>query len=265
MPQMTSPRKIERVARLAAQKAAKILLRYHLKKSFQIRFKGIVNLVTDADTQSEKAVIDVIRKAFPTHEILSEENKSSHSQSLKGPVWVIDPLDGTTNFSHGFPFFSVSIAFRENNQTTFGLIYQPVLKEMFIAHAGRGATLNGKKIRVSKTKEVTRSLIGTGFPYDRRTSKQNNLKEFCKIEMNCQDVRRPGAATLDLAYVACGKLDGYWEPKLSAWDVAAGMLLVQEAGGKVTDYRGHALKDLWLGEVIASNGLIHNSMIKLLK
>lgn len=256
-----SPRKIEEIALLAARKAAKILLHYHKNRDFKISFKGDVNLVTDADFEAEAVVIQMLKRNFPDHTIVSEENKKSHELSLEGPAWIIDPLDGTTNFSHGFPFFAVSIGYREKNQMQFGLIYQPLLNELFIAHRGKGATLNKKKIRVSDKKELNKSLLATGFPYDRRESEANNLKEFCALEMASQCVRRPGAATLDLAYVACGRLDGYWEPKLSAWDVAAGSLLVEEAGGTVTDYRGNPLTNLWCREVIASNGKIHSVMI----
>lgn len=263
-PAMTNVKEIEKVAIDAAQKAAKILLHYHEKKTFQTEFKGDVNLVTDADIEAEAIVIKTISKAFPEHSILSEENKNSHQKSLDGPIWVIDPLDGTTNFSHGFAHFAISIAFRENSQTVFGIVHQPVLNEVFIARLGGGAFLNGKKISVSKQPALTRSLIATGFPYDRRDSPINNLSEFCMMEMNCQDIRRPGAATLDLAYVACGRLDGYWEHKLSAWDLAAGKLLVEEAGGKVTDFNGKEITDLWNGELISSNCLIHDQMNQLI-
>ncbi len=255
---------IEKIALLAAEKASEILLRYHQKRDFTVQYKGDVNLVTDADLEAEKVVIEIISKAFPTHTILSEENKNSHNESLEGPAWIIDPLDGTTNFSHGVPFFAVSIGFRDDSQNQFGVVYQPVLKEMFTAHRGGGAFLNGKKISVSKVNLLSRSLLATGFAYDRRESVQNNLSEFCALEMSSQDVRRPGAATLDLAFVACGRFDGFWEHKLSAWDVAAGMLLVEEAGGKVTDFSGKRLDNLWCGELISSNGLIHDEMQKLI-
>ncbi len=258
-------KKIEDVAKEASQKASSILLRYHNQRSFKIDFKGDVNLVTSADIESEAMVIQTIRHYFPEHAILSEENKNSHGTSMEGPIWIIDPLDGTTNFSHGVPFFSISIAYRENNQTKIGLIYQPVLNELFIAHLGGGSTLNGKKISVSNSQTLSKSLLATGFPYDRRNSQRNNLSEFCSFEISSQDVRRPGAATLDLAYVSCGRFDGFWEPGLSAWDIAAGMLLVTEAGGTATDYSGNEIVDLWNGEMVASNGLIHQSMVRQLQ
>ncbi|MEZ4845726.1 MAG: inositol monophosphatase family protein [Bdellovibrionota bacterium] len=262
---MTDPKLIEKVGIQATERAASILLRHHKNRAFTVQYKGDVNLVTDADLEAEKAVIETIREAFPSHVILSEENKNSHNESLDGPVWIIDPLDGTTNFSHGVPHFAVSIGFRENSQNQFGIVYQPVTHEMFIAHRGQGSFLNGEKINVSKTKEINRSLIVTGFAYDRRDSVQNNLSEFCLIEMSCQDVRRFGAATLDLCYVACGRFDGYWEHKLSAWDIAAGMLIVEEAGGTVTDFAGKRIEDLWCGELTASNGIIHSSMNALIQ
>lgn len=256
-----SAQKIEKVALTACAEAGKILLHYHKKRDFKVSFKGAVNLVTDADFKAEATVIKILRKNFPDHTIISEENNKSHGLSMEGPAWIIDPLDGTTNFSHGFPYFAVSIGYREHNQMQFGSIFLPVMNELFIAHRGKGATLNKKKIRVSKTKELTKSLLATGFPYDRRESENNNLKEFCALEMASQCVRRPGAATIDLSYVACGRLDGYWEPKLSAWDVAAGSLLVEEAGGNVTDYSGKTLTNLWCREVVASNGKIHQSIV----
>ena len=259
-----SAKKLEEVGWKAAKKAAKILVHYHKKQSFQIKHKGKVDLVTDADVESEAAVIKTIQKTFPDHAILAEESKDSHKESLEGPVWVIDPLDGTTNFSHGFPLFSVSIAYRENNQTQFGMIYQPILDELFVAHRGRGATLNGKKIQVSKINKLELALAATGFPYDRRESEQNNLPEFCAMELAAQCVRRPGAATLDLAYIACGRFDTYWESKLAAWDVAAGALLVEEAGGKVTDYSGKKFTNLWNREIVATNGRLHKKTLDLL-
>jgi myo-inositol-1(or 4)-monophosphatase len=262
---MTDSKLIEKVGIEAARKAAEILLRHHKNRAFTVQYKGDVNLVTDADLEAEKTVIETIRNAFPTHVILSEENKNSHNESLVGPVWIIDPLDGTTNFSHGVPHFAVSIGFRENSENQFGIVYQPVTDEMFIGRRGQGAFLNGQKISVSKTSIINRSLIVTGFAYDRRESVQNNLSEFCHIEMSCQDVRRFGAATLDLCYVACGRFDGYWEHKLSAWDVAAGMLIVEEAGGKVTDFKNNPVTDLWCGELTATNGIIHDSMNELIQ
>lgn len=258
------PTKLEQIARKAALEAAKVQLRY-FQKSFEIHHKGAVDLLTTADIESQKKIVGIISKAFPDHAILAEEDKMGHDRSLEGPIWVIDPLDGTTNFAHGFPLFAVSIAFRNKNRTEMGLIYIPVLKEMFIAHRGEGAFLNRKKIAVSKAEELSLSLLSTGFPYDRRTSKNNNLDLFCSFELASQCVRRAGAATIDLAFVACGRFDGFWEPKLSPWDVAAGSLIVEEAGGRVTNYKGDPFKDLWCGEIVASNGKIHSSMVDIIR
>jgi myo-inositol-1(or 4)-monophosphatase len=257
----TAQKELEGVARRAALRAAAIQKKYY-ERRFRVMLKGVVNLLTDADLESQKAIVATIKKAFPQHDVLAEEEKLGHTQSLDGPIWVIDPLDGTTNFAHGFPMFGISIAFRDSGRTQFGLVYQPLLKEMFVAHRGKGTTLNGRRLRVSRTKKFDQSLLATGFPYDRRTSPENNLDLFSHFEMTSQCVRRAGAATLDLANLAAGRFDGFWEPKLAPWDVAAGILLVEEAGGRVTTYSGAPLTDLWCGEIVASNGRIHNQMIE---
>ncbi len=254
-------KKREEVATLAAMRAGRIQRKFY-EGPLDVMRKGEVDLLTQVDLRSQEVILKTLRKAFPQDAFLAEENQEGHHASLKGPIWVIDPLDGTTNYAHGFPFFAVSIAFREHGTTQFGLIYQPLLRELFIAHRGRGATRNGKPIHVSRSPKVAESLLATGFPYDRRISPRNNLDLFHHFELAALCVRRAGAAALDLAYVAAGRLDGFWEPKLSAWDVAAGILMVQEAGGRVTDYRGKLVRDLWGGEVVASNGRIHREMVK---
>ncbi len=254
-----SSRELEKGARKAAEAGAKILRKYY-ESGLTAKFKGDVNLLTKADLESQQAIVRILSKTFPSHEILAEEDAASHGRSLDGPIWVIDPLDGTTNYAHGFPMFVVSIGFRDEGKNQFGLIYHPLLDELFIAHRGKGAKLNGKKISVSRINDLSKSLLATGFPYDRRSSRENNLNLFCRFELESQCVRRAGAAALDLAMVACGRIDGFWEPKLAPWDVCAGSLLVEEAGGKVTDYQGQPLHDLWCGEIIASNGKIHHDM-----
>ena len=253
-------KRVEDTAKKAALAAARIQLRYY-ETGLPARFKGDVDLVTKADLESQEAIVRVIARAFPAHDILAEEEKFGHDRSLSGPIWVIDPLDGTTNYAHGFPMFAISIAFREAGETLFGLAYQPLLKELWIVHRGKGARLNGQEIRVSKTSSMAHSLLATGFPYDRRASVDNNLSYFCHFEMAAQCVRRAGAAVLDLVHVACGRLEGFWEPKLSPWDIAAGILVVEEAGGRVTDYAGQPITDLWGGEIVASNGRIHDRML----
>lgn len=255
-----STQKLENVARLAARQAAKILRTYYRQK-VKISFKGAVDLVTEADLKSQATIVRTISKAFPEHQILAEEEEFGHNRSLNGPIWIIDPLDGTTNFAHRFPMFAISIAFRDKGKTRFGLIYHPLLNELFIAHRGKGARLNGKKIHVAQKISLSNSLLATGFPYDRRTSQNNNLDLFCHFELTAQCVRRAGAATLDLAYLACGRLDGFWEPGLAPWDIAAGSLLVEEAGGVVTDYSGNPIHDLWCKEIVAGNPKIHSQIV----
>lgn len=256
-----SRKSVEAAAVLASQRAASIMRKYY-ERGVSIRFKGDVDLVTQADVESQKAIISTLLKAFPDHLILAEEDQKSHNQKMDGPIWIVDPVDGTTNYAHGFPMFGVSIAYREGGRTEFGLVYHPLLKERFVAHRGLGTTRNGKKIQVSQIKHLSRSLLATGFPYDRRVSPENNLNYFCRFEMVSQCVRRAGAASIDLGFVACGRLDGFWEAKLGPWDIAAGMLLIEEAGGKVTDYSGHRVEDFWIGELVASNGHIHDKMLE---
>ena len=255
-----TPSRIERAACLAAKRGAAILQK-HYSRHLKITFKGEINLVTKADLQSQKAIVDTLHSAFPRHDILAEEGGMGHDCSLSGPVWVVDPLDGTTNFAHGFPIFGISIAYREGGETVFGLVDNPLLNELFVAHKGHGTTLNGRPVHVSKNHDISQCLLATGFPYDRRTSPENNLDLFNYFELAAQCVRRSGAATLDLANLSCGRFDGFWEPKLAPWDIAAGMLLVTEAGGQVSDYNGHEIRDLRCGELVASNRIIHHSLV----
>jgi myo-inositol-1(or 4)-monophosphatase len=264
MAKKPSRQDLERIATQAALKGAAIHLKFY-EKGLKPTFKGEVNLVTRADYESQKAIVGTIAKAFPSHDFLGEEENLGHNKSMDGPIWIIDPLDGTTNYAHAFPMFGVSIGFRVGGETTFGLVYHPLLKELFIAHKGKGTKRNGKKVRVSKNATLNRSLLATGFPYDRRTSAENNLNYFIHFEMAAQCVRRAGAAAIDLAYISCGRVDGFWEAKLSPWDITAGILLTEEAGGKVTDYSGKPLTDLWGGEIVASNGLVHDEILQVMR
>lgn len=251
---------LEKVAHLAAEKAGQII-RGHYETGLVARHKGEIDLVTQADEESQAVIVETLRKAFPTHQILAEEGALGHGEALEGPIWVVDPLDGTTNFAHGFPLFAISIGFREHGKNHFGLIHVPLLNEWFIAHRGKGASLNGQPISVSRVATVSQSLLATGFPYDRRNSPVNNLNYFCHFEMAAMCVRRAGAAAVDLAYVACGRFDGFWELKLAPWDICAGSLLVEEAGGIVTDFQGNSLTDLWCGELLAGNPAVHQEML----
>jgi len=242
----------------AAAREAGILLRKMLPREHKIVFKGDINIVTEADRASEKLLIRRIRKNFPQHDILTEE--SSGIQKGAGFRWIIDPLDGTTNYAHGYPVFCVSIALEIEGAIRCGAIYNPMLDEMFTAESEAGAFLNGGPLAVSSTVELSRSLLATGFPYDIRESKDNNINYFIGMAKNAQALRRAGSAALDLAYVAAGRFDGFWELKLMPWDTAAGWLMVTEAGGKVTDLFGKGYH-LASTHILASNGKIHQDMI----
>ncbi|MBW7957479.1 MAG: inositol monophosphatase [Deltaproteobacteria bacterium] len=245
-----------------AAKRAGSLLKERLGKYGEVEFKGAIDLVTEADRASEDLIMGEIRKAFPGHGILTEESPEVVKDS---PFkWIIDPLDGTTNYSHGFPFFCVSIAFEEEGAVVFGAVYDPMLDELYTAERGRGAFLNGKEIRVSSADSLGRSLLATGFPYDLRVADDNNLDHFSAFSLKAQAIRRAGSAALDLCYTASNRFDGYWEMKLRPWDVAAGALMVKEAGGLVTDFGGGPFS-IYGRECLASNGKIHGHMIKVLK
>jgi len=251
----------KKIAIKAALKGGEILQNYQGKVK-KIGYKGVVNLVTEADRISEDTIIKIIRKNFPEHSILTEESKGYEKES--DYKWIIDPLDGTTNYAHGFPVYCVSIALEKKREIALGVVYNPVIKELFVAEKNKGAFLNGKRIHVSKTRELSKSLLATGFPYDIRESKVNNLDHFKNFALRAQAVRRAGSAALDLCYLAKGIFDGFWELKLSPWDTAAGILMVKEAGGKVTDFRGKKFS-IYEKDLLATNAKIHNQMIQILK
>ena len=233
-----------------------------LRKDKRIELKGAINLVTEVDKRCEQRIIEIIKKAFPEHNILTEETPMPE---LPSPYrWIIDPLDGTTNYAHGYPCFCTSLALELEGEVVLGAIYDPLLDELFLAQKGKGAFLNNERISVSATDQLTNALICTGFPYDLRESRENNLDHFNNFIMKARAVRRDGSAALDLCYVAAGRFDGFWELKLYAWDVAAGKLLVEEAGGTVTDFRGGQL-DISGQQILASNGRIHDEMIGVLE
>jgi len=256
--------RIEEFAELGtevAREAGQLLLdRFHTE--FTVTHKGIVNLVTEVDLAAEELIVARIRKEFPAHSILAEER---HNQvSGKGVTWVIDPLDGTTNYAHGYPVFSVSIGLEIDGEIEWGAVFDPTRNEFFSAMKGAGATCNGVPLGISKTSSLGASLLATGFPYDIQSDSQNNLDNFCAFAMRVQGVRRAGSAAIDLCYVAAGRFDGYWEFKLKPWDCAAGSLIVKEAGGTVTNCSGQPLS-IYKEEVVASNGLIHREMLDVLK
>lgn len=251
---------IQTVATRAAERAADIQRRY-FETGFEITRKGEVNLLTEADLASQDAIVETIRQAFPSHAILAEEKDLGHHHDLSGPLWIIDPIDGTTNYAHRFPIFGISIGFVEDGRSTFGLIHFPMLGEWYTATRGQGAYLNQKPIRVSAVDRIQPSLLATGFAYDRKTMKENNLDYFAHFEMNSLSIRRPGAASFDLACVAAGRFDGYWEFALQPWDIAAGIVLVEEAGGRISDLSGAPITDYNRGEMLATNGKIHEAML----
>jgi myo-inositol-1(or 4)-monophosphatase len=222
----------------------------------EIKYKGDVDLVTQADKLSEQAIVDRLSKYFPTHAIAAEEGLGSdHDAEYR---WHVDPLDGTTNFAHGYPCFSVSIALAHRDKVIAGVVYNPIYEELFAAARGEGATLNGKKIFVSKVPSLATSLLCTGFPVHKRNASPN-IHYYYDFTLRSHGVRRDGSAALDLASVAAGRFDGFWEFGLKRWDVAAGVILVEEAGGKITDFHG-APYQLGGPVVLATNGLIHEEM-----
>jgi myo-inositol-1(or 4)-monophosphatase len=230
----------------------------------KVTTKGDINLVTEADIAAENLIIDRIRSYHPQHGILAEE---SGEAVLKGKPsewkWIIDPLDGTTNYAHGYPCFCVSIALERAGQLEVGVVYDPMRDEMFAAERGRGATLNDRKIRVSTVEQLSGAMVCTGFPYNVR-ERPDFARDFTNFTMNAQAVRRDGSAALDLAYVACGRFDGFWEDGLSPWDIAAGALLILEARGRITNFNDQPL-DIYNEQVLASNGLIHDAMMHVLR
>ena len=249
------------VAREAALKAGGIL-RDNIHGIREITFKGDVNLVTEMDMRSERAVVETLLASFPGHGIIAEEETKIRNGS--GFTWIIDPLDGTTNYAHGYPCFSVSIALEQEDELVLGVVYDPMRDELFTARKGQGAFLNGRSIKVSGIDTLIKSLLATGFPYDRTVHEDNNLDNFRDLLMTSQEVRRDGSAALDLCYVASGRFDGFWELKLMPWDVAAGSLIVREAGGLVSDLSGGKC-GIYDDEILASNGKIHGQMVEILQ
>ncbi|WP_341528904.1 inositol monophosphatase family protein [Nostoc sp. UHCC 0302] len=247
------------IATEAALTAGALLQDYLGKLEDAIIEKGRPgDLVTAADKASEKLILEVLHRHFPQHSILAEESGKLGNQENQY-LWAIDPLDGTTNYAHQYPFFAVSIGLLIDNIPQVGVIYDPLHNELFRAAAGLGATRNRRPIKVSQTSELSKSLLVTGFAYDRRETSDNNYAEFCHLTHLTQGVRRSGSASLDLAHVACGRLDGYWERGLSPWDIVAGIILLQEAGGKVTAYDRTPLK-IESGRILATNGYIHDKL-----
>jgi len=248
-----------RCAARAALAAGRVL-RSLYDQPHRITHKGAIDLVTEADVAAEETVLAMLRKADGEIGFLAEESHSSYENLPQGPVWVIDPLDGTTNFAHGFPFFAVSIAYAEGTRSKVGVVYAPMQDELFCACQGSGAWLNGRRIQVSGVSSLQDSLLATGFPYAIEEEVAGVMAALTRLVTRCQGVRRAGAAALDLAWLACGRTEGFWEINLKPWDTAAAMLLVSEAGGRLTTYEGKGYTP-YLSEVVASNGKIHAELI----
>lgn len=254
MTQLPDPSFLTKLAAIAAE----VQLRHFDKLDpSAVDLKRRRDLLTVADSETEAALIAAIKAAWPGHDVLAEESGAD----LRGAewCWIIDPVDGTTNFARGYPIFSASIALCRRGQPVLGLVTAPYLRETFVAELGSGAFLNGRRLAVSKTPDIHTSLLATGFSYVRNEVQRNNVDNFGKLVLKCHDIRRGGSASIDLAYVAAGRFDGYWEGYLKPWDVAAGALLVREAGGRVTDFAGG--EDWLFGEnAVATNGLIHDEL-----
>jgi len=234
-------------------------------RTLEITNKSELDLVTESDLASERLIIERIKTYHPRHAILAEESGASSpvDQELRSEWrWIIDPLDGTTNYAHGYPCFCVSMGLEFNGRMEVGVVYDPMRDELFTAERGQGASLNGRRIQVSPVNSLSGALLCTGFPYDVR-ERSEFARHFANFIMNAQGVRRDGAAALDLAYVACGRFDGFWEEGLKPWDVAAGSLLIEEAGGRVSKYDGAPL-NIYTPPVLASNGLLHEQMMRVL-
>jgi myo-inositol-1(or 4)-monophosphatase len=247
-----------------AIRAARAAGRIHLKllsHTSVSRKSNAIDLVTEADRESESAVITVLRHAFPDHAILAEESGASANSAASAHRWIIDPLDGTTNFAHTYPQFCVSIAYEFRNRIDVGVVFDAFKKELFVAQRGKGASLNGKPIHVTRVSALDSALLASGFPYDRRERRRFYLAFWEAFMLRTHGVRRTGSAALDLAWVACGRTDAFWEFGLKPWDVAAGALLLKEAGGRVSNMDGSPL-DIAGAQIVASNGRLHGQMIE---
>jgi myo-inositol-1(or 4)-monophosphatase len=269
--------KVFQIGRQAAL-AAGAVMRLNYLQPHQVTMKGAIDPVTETDLQAQEIIIALVRQHFPDHGFLAEEERMGEGAKVggagvspadlgpspKSPCrWIIDPLDGTVNFAHGFPMFCVSIAFEAEGRLEYGVVYDPLRDELFEATRGGGAFLNGRTIRVSQTARLDRALLATGFPYDIRERLPETMARLGRMLGAAQGVRRAGSAALDMCYVACGRFDGFWEENLKPWDTAAGLLLIEEAGGRITTFSGGDY-DIYSPNIMASNGSLHDKIIALL-
>jgi myo-inositol-1(or 4)-monophosphatase len=244
-----------------AFESGRIQKRY-FQKSLSITHKGEIDLVTNVDIECQSRILELLGESFPDDDVISEEKVNAYETGKNR--WIVDPLDGTTNYAHGYPFFCTSIAYEVGGEIVVGVVYNPIADELFFARNGDGSFFNGERMRVSKVKEIKQALLVTGFPYDIATNPKNNLNHWAAFIVKAQALRRDGSAGLNLSYVAAGRFDGFWELRLNPWDMAAGLLIVREAGGKVTGLSGDAFS-LQGGAILASNGLIHQEMIDVIR
>ncbi|MDD2468385.1 MAG: inositol monophosphatase family protein [Desulfobulbus sp.] len=239
------------------------LIKDRYNQPHDIAMKGAINLVTETDLAAEAAILACLAQDAPEIPVMAEESASTHQLTDAHPIWIVDPLDGTTNFAHGFPHFAVSIALVDSGRPLVAAIYQPMLDELFCASQRGGAWLNGCPIRVSAADQLINALIGTGFPYEVEHTLPDVMRQLTAMLPKVRDIRRAGAAALDLAYVACGRLDGFYEMNLQPWDTAAGWLLVEEAGGRLSDFSGAPFSP-FVPQTLASNGRLHQALLQLL-
>ena len=250
-------RRLLRFAERTAKGAGRILTQ-GFKRQLKVDYKGRINPVTDYDLKSERYIVSRIRRRYPGHTILAEEGSSAAQQS---PFrWVIDPLDGTVNYAHGFPVYCVSIALEYEGTTVAGVVYDPERDELFRAGARLGAFLNGRRIRVSNERKLERALLATGFAYNIGSARRNNLGYFARMAKKAQAIRRVGSAAIDLCWLACGRMDGFWEIYLHPWDTAAAKLIVEQVGGRVSRISGREFS-IFAVDILASNGYLHKALM----
>ena len=244
-------------------RAAGDVLKHYMGLEKQVELKGRANLVTVADKEAEALIIDLIRRRYPHHAILAEESGASGPSETGEGKWIIDPLDGTTNFAHQYPFFCVSIGFERDGQVLCGAVFDPSREELFSGARGMGSFMNGRRLRVSDVETLRGGLIMTGFPYGFREKIRLAMEQFEAFLIESQAVRRGGSAALDMCYTALGRVDGFWEMDLLPWDTAAGLVIVEEAGGRVTDFSGQPFS-IYGKQLLVSNGRIHQEMVEVL-